>query len=173
MYDKKTDKMAESGYMENSMKERIVQIMEAEGLTPAKFAERIGIQRAAMSHIMNERNKPSADVLIKTLAQFPEINPDWLLQGRGSMKRNVSVNAIQKESDLFTNVSNARPKETKSMELNTDTSVSAKSSFSSRTSRSVPKETFVTSLHSNKKIKQILIFFSDNTFESFRPEIQD
>ena len=35
------------------MIERITQIMEREGLTPSKFAEAIGIQRSAMSHILN------------------------------------------------------------------------------------------------------------------------
>ena len=44
---------------------RITQIMEREGLTPSKFAEAIGIQRSAMSHILNGRNNVSLDVLIK------------------------------------------------------------------------------------------------------------
>ena len=47
------------------MIERITQIMEREGLTPSKFAEAIGIQRSAMSHILNGRNNVSLDVLIK------------------------------------------------------------------------------------------------------------
>ena len=35
---------------------RITQIMDREGLTSSKFAEEIGIQRSAMSHILNGRN---------------------------------------------------------------------------------------------------------------------
>lgn len=41
------------------MKERILAVMEHEGLTPSKFAEAIGIQRSAMSHIISGRNNPS------------------------------------------------------------------------------------------------------------------
>ena len=47
------------------MKDRILAVMEHEGLTPSKFAEAIGIQRSAMSHIISGRNNPSLDVLIK------------------------------------------------------------------------------------------------------------
>ena len=53
------------------MKERILAVMEHEGLTPSKFAEAIGIQRSAMSHIISGRNNPSLDVLIiKILERF-------------------------------------------------------------------------------------------------------
>ena len=51
---------------------RITQIMEREGLTSSKFAEAIGIQRSAMSHILNGRNNVSLDVLIKILSKFPD-----------------------------------------------------------------------------------------------------
>jgi transcriptional regulator with XRE-family HTH domain len=48
-----------------NMRDRILKIMEREGLTPSKFAESIGIQRSAMSHIISGRNNPSLDVLLK------------------------------------------------------------------------------------------------------------
>ena len=36
-----------------NMRDRILKIMEREGHTPSKFAESIGIQRSAMSHIIS------------------------------------------------------------------------------------------------------------------------
>ena len=66
---------------------RITQIMEREGLTPSKFAEAIGIQRSAMSHILNGRNNVSLDVLIKILDRFTYVDSDWLLFGKGEMVR--------------------------------------------------------------------------------------
>lgn len=48
---------------------RITQIMEREGLTSSKFAEAIGIQRSAMSHILNGRNNVSL-VSYKNLDRF-------------------------------------------------------------------------------------------------------
>ena len=49
------------------MKERIQQIMQREGLSPSRFAEEIGIQRSAMSHIISGRNNPSLDVVMLSL----------------------------------------------------------------------------------------------------------
>ena len=63
------------------MIERINQIMEREGLNSSKFAEEIGIQRSAMSHILNGRNNVSLDVLMKILGRFTDVNTDWLLFG--------------------------------------------------------------------------------------------
>ena len=65
------------------MKERIIQIMEHEGLSSSKFAEEIDIQRSAMSHILSGRNNPSLDVLLKILKKFTYIDSDWLLFGKG------------------------------------------------------------------------------------------
>ena len=69
------------------MKERIIQLMEHEHLKQAQFAEAIGIQRAAMSHIISGRNNASLDVLTKILTRYPEVSPDWLLFGQGAMFR--------------------------------------------------------------------------------------
>ena len=70
-----------------NMKERIIKIMECERMGQAQFASAIGIQRAAMSHIISGRNNPSLDVMTKILHRYPQINPDWLLLGKGEMLR--------------------------------------------------------------------------------------
>ena len=57
-------------------KDRIMLIMNQKQLLPSQFAEIIGIQRAAMSHITSGRNNPSLDVLKKILEQFPHISPN-------------------------------------------------------------------------------------------------
>ncbi|MDR2469959.1 MAG: helix-turn-helix domain-containing protein [Tannerella sp.] len=142
------------------MKERIIQIMNAQGLSPAKFAEIIGVQRAAISHILNDRNKPSLEVARKILARFRDVNPDWLIMGEGVMKRNIHTNHAPKESGLFTNVSDIHISDIKTNEsrANKPSSIS-----------SVLEKTFMAK-NADRKIEQIMIFFSDNTFESFRPE---
>lgn len=67
------------------MKEQILKIIEAEGLTPAKFADEIGVQRSSISHIISGRNKPSYDFIMKIIDRFRGINAEWLLTGKGSM----------------------------------------------------------------------------------------
>ena len=94
------------------MIERITQIMEREGLTPSKFAEAIGIQRSAMSHILNGRNNVSLDVLIKILGRFTYVDSDWLLFGKGEMIRDH----VLTQPDLFSNTAINPPGETVSFQ---------------------------------------------------------
>lgn len=51
-------------------------------LNATSFADRIGVQRSNVSHILNGRNKPSLDFIEKTLHQFPKINASWLITGQ-------------------------------------------------------------------------------------------
>ncbi|MBN1789993.1 MAG: helix-turn-helix transcriptional regulator [Bacteroidales bacterium] len=67
------------------MKERLVQLMSHLGLTAARFADEIGVQRSGISHILSGRNQPGYDFILKTLLKFPDIDSDWLLTGRGNM----------------------------------------------------------------------------------------
>ena len=60
---------------------RILEILEKSGLTPSEFADKIEVQRSAISHIVSGRNKPSLEFLIKIKKVFPEIDTDWLVLG--------------------------------------------------------------------------------------------
>lgn len=68
-----------------TMKERLIQLLDLEQLSPSKFADLIGVQRSSISHIISGRNKPSFDFLQKTLRAFPGLNASWLLMGEGTM----------------------------------------------------------------------------------------
>ena len=78
------------------MKERLIQLLDLEQLSPSKFADIIGVQRSSISHVISGRNKPSFDFLQKTLKAFPGLNASWLMLGEGSMYeqmgRNISGN---------------------------------------------------------------------------------
>lgn len=67
------------------MKERILQFLESEKISPAEFADKIGVQRSSMSHILNGRNYPSASFIQKMLQSYPILDPRWLMIGVGSM----------------------------------------------------------------------------------------
>jgi transcriptional regulator with XRE-family HTH domain len=67
------------------MKERLIQLLDLEQLTPSKFADIIGVQRSSVSHVISGRNNPSFDFLQKTLRAFPGLNADWLMLGQGTM----------------------------------------------------------------------------------------
>lgn len=144
------------------MRERIKMVMDREGLTPAKFAEEIGIQRSAMSHIMNGRNNPSLDVLVKILERFTYVDSDWLLFGKGNMIRNL----IQNEPDLFTNTP-INPPEVQVVpenrkEIRVGTPVNGV--------KQPVIERIIQEEKPSRNVSKIMIFYSDNTFDTFVPE---
>lgn len=60
---------------------RIKKVIEDHDLNAASFAEKIGVQRSGISHILSGRNKPSLEFLSKIQATFEEVEYDWLLLG--------------------------------------------------------------------------------------------
>ena len=68
------------------MKERITQIMQKEEMTAAQFAEKIGLSPSSLSHILNGRNNPSLDVVMKIHKACSYVNLPWLIYGEGTME---------------------------------------------------------------------------------------
>ena len=65
------------------MHTRLKNWMENKGLKPSVFADKIGVNRATISHILSGRNKPSIDFLQKLLKAYPNLNSNWLITGIG------------------------------------------------------------------------------------------
>ncbi|NLI37462.1 MAG: helix-turn-helix transcriptional regulator [Bacteroidales bacterium] len=59
--------------------------MNKVGKNSITFSEEIGIQQSTLSHILNGRNRPSLDVVMKISQRYPEISLDWLINGQGDM----------------------------------------------------------------------------------------
>ena len=81
------------------MKDRILQIMQKEGLSNVEFAEKLGISTSSLSHIFSGRNKPSLEVVMRIHKACPYINLNWLLYGDGEMEETTSSIS---HVDLFT-----------------------------------------------------------------------
>lgn len=73
------------------MTDRISLLIKAKNLSAAQFADEIGVQRSSISHLMSGRNKPSLDLIQKTLQRFPEVSTEWLLFGKGEMVRELNL----------------------------------------------------------------------------------
>jgi transcriptional regulator with XRE-family HTH domain len=74
-----------------SIKDRLQMVMKMNNLTNASFADRVGVQRSSISHVMAGRNKPSLDFIQKTLLAFPRVNAQWLITGKqDSAKKEVT-----------------------------------------------------------------------------------
>ncbi len=62
---------------------RLQKVMDFYGESASSFAEKIGVQRSSISHILSGRNKPSLDFVLKVLSSFPEVELYWLMNGKG------------------------------------------------------------------------------------------
>jgi len=63
---------------------RLQRVIDFYGESSSSFAEKIGVQRSNISHILSGRNKPSLDFILKVLSTFPEVELYWLLKGKGN-----------------------------------------------------------------------------------------
>jgi transcriptional regulator with XRE-family HTH domain len=126
--------------------------MNSENLTPTKFADIIGVQRSAISHILSGRNKPSFDLIQKILTKFPRVNSEWLLMGRGEMYKTMVQQRLfdvdQKVAELKTEVKQPVKQD--------NTSIIP-----------IPKE--AENCINESSIERIIIFYSDKSFKEYIP----
>ena len=140
--------------------------MEDEGLTSAKFSDILDINRAVISHILNGRNNPSLDVVTKILSTMDYINPEWLLTGTGDMyKDNVNKELLAKERDLFHQEAPKPFTNKEEHENYKETNIK----YPEKESKDTTNQNDMVSGTNNKKITQIIIYYDDNTFETFSP----
>ena len=170
------------------MVDRIKQIMDIYGLTPAGFADTIGVQRSGMSHILNGRNKPSLDFVVKTLQHFPRINPDWLLSGEGVIYRtdkSLKNRSMPAEPTIFDVISAQSEELDEPDELDIQEDPIAETRFSEPSPPSVLTDTLKDqplvrdeeaavyhterSKKAEPKVDQVIIFYADLSCTVYRP----
>jgi transcriptional regulator with XRE-family HTH domain len=76
------------------MNERLTAFLRAEQLSPAQFADYMGIQRSGVSHILSGRNKPGFDFFLTFLQKFSAVNIEWLISGRGKMYKDMETKQL-------------------------------------------------------------------------------
>lgn len=144
------------------MKDRIQRLIDEKHLTPSRFADEVGLNRPAVSHILNGRNNPSMDALQKILKRFPEISGTWLITGEGSMYRYVPD---ELEPSLFAqhpiNASQGMDESVRAQESRLKTP--------ENTPQFPDYQAIIPTKSRTVKVKKIAIFYTDNTYEEFIP----
>ena len=132
---------------------RLEKLLDYYGLTASSFADKVGVQRSSISHLLSGRNKPSLDFILKIMEVFPEVDFYWILNGKGNFPKNdqqANINKTLFDTDQSSDAPEVSTTENVNENVNTETPVS-KSSVSS-------------------KVEKIVIFYSDGTFKEYRPE---
>lgn len=167
-------------------RERIELLMKCYNLTPSQFADRTGIQRASVSHIISGRNKPSLEVFQKIYETFPELDIKWLITGQGEQP---VASAAREENDvpalqntLFAQPqpqpqaqhSPVQPARTTAVE-NEDARYSKpqplqRPQAERQPKRNAPQRAQQQAAANERRIKEIRIFYTDGTYETMFPE---
>ena len=71
--------------MKNDISDRIKTIMNDKGMNYRSFGKYLGYSDVAISKIIKGDSKPKFEFLTNILTKIPEISPEWLLTGQGSM----------------------------------------------------------------------------------------
>lgn len=78
--------------------ERIQKIMEKEGLNVASFARRVGVvDQTIRGIVVQRRNKPGFDLIVRILQTFVWVNAEWLILGVGEMSKPKQENVNNSE----------------------------------------------------------------------------
>ncbi|MDF0705627.1 helix-turn-helix transcriptional regulator [Flagellimonas okinawensis] len=79
---------------------RIETIIQHLDISVSAFADEIGVQRSSMSHLLNGRNKPSLDFVMKLVNAYPEVDLYWLLKGEGNFPKQENKEPSLNEREI-------------------------------------------------------------------------
>lgn len=146
------------------IKDRIKFIMERENMASGAFAESISIQQSTLSHILNGRNNPSLDVIMKVHQKYEYINLEWLLYGKGDMTNQ------ERPADFIPSLFDENPVNPSNGPTDSENRREIASKSPVSTSKEIIKQEIRYIERPPRKITEIRIFFDDNTYETFTGE---
>ena len=136
------------------MQVQIQEILAKERLSSSQFADRIGVQRSSVSHVLSGRNKPGFDFIQKILAAFPEINGDWLITGSGEMyKKKLPSGDLFEVKNEVQSLDNVETTERKPVTLNIKKPEKEEGKVQKR-----------------REIERVIVFYTDRTFREYDAE---
>lgn len=155
------------------MEDRLTFIMKAKNLSMTKFADEIDVQRSNMSHVMNGRNKASLDFIRRILKRYPDINPDWLLFGKGGMTRDDNQQALADNDETSELLAESEAEKTALQEEVTGlkkTIARLQANPEAAGTDSELQDEDPPAYGTQKTIEQMVIFYHDKTFRIYRPD---
>ncbi|WP_418215879.1 helix-turn-helix domain-containing protein, partial [Barnesiella intestinihominis] len=166
--------------------ERMKSFIEYKGISVTQFADATKIQRSSMSQILGGRNqKISINTIGKIHSAYPDLSIYWLLYGTGPMiltaaippAENITSPSKEFSTSLFPEENEIKPDEytaPSKYSRENDSNIHQKQDHKLENEEVTdlkapffePSEQVV----KNKKVTKIMIFYSDNTFETFSPD---
>ena len=165
------------------MVERLKFYIETQGMIASQFADAIGMPRSSFSQLLTGRNKSMSDVTIgKIHAAFPNLSISWLLFGEGSMLTDTLTTeqptpaqqpqlSIFGENAIFATTPDDGAKYAQEIEVEKTPILE---SHPDVLMASEPQAPFYRAQYNpqqgNRHITHIVVYYNDNTFETYRQE---
>ena len=145
---------------------RLEIILDYYSLNASSFADKIGVQRSSLSHLLSGRNKPSLDFILKILEVFPDVDLYWILNGKGTFPKNSdslhkTENSVQQA--VKQNIPTPSNPETISENLFSEIKTPALETNKIE-NKNTSKESY------SNEIDKIVIFYKNGTFKSYVPD---
>ena len=129
------------------LKDKINSLIVGLGMTSSRFADYIGVTRPIISHILTGRNKPSLEIIQKIVQKFPELGYAWIADNEEISQDIISeILSSVNFTPLFGSNHSAR-------------------AFDENNIGDVYEG--ISKSQSHKKVDKIVIFYTDQTFETF------
>ncbi|MES2543283.1 MAG: helix-turn-helix transcriptional regulator [Bacteroidota bacterium] len=150
---------------------RLEIILDYYSLNASSFADKIGVQRSSMSHLLSGRNKPSLDFILKISEVFPQVDLYWILNGVGSFPKNDSIPEIKNVP-----ITTEEKKDIPTLSFQNETTEDLFSNLDKPFSENPINEKKYfknenTAISSNEEqIDKIVIFYKNGTFKYYMPQ---
>ena len=141
------------------MEERLLLILKHYDHSPSSFADKLGVQRSSISHLLSGRNKPGFDFLSRMITEFPDLNIDWVLTGKGNMLKKPFLPPVN--LTLFDNVNPA-------VGSPVAPSVTDDKKHEETSDKMVTNVNNI-EVESMNRASKVIIFYKDKTWEEFLP----
>ena len=138
---------------------RLEFILDYYSLTASGFADKIGVQRSSLSHLLSGRNKPSLDFILKILEFFPEIDLYWILNGQGNFLKMKNEKNAPSPTPNF---------EEKILENTFSTVTSFEKNTTQEAEKIISQEKKMLETNPNS-IEKIVIFYANGKFKEYSP----
>ncbi|MFV8353445.1 helix-turn-helix transcriptional regulator [Flavobacterium sp. XS2P14] len=149
---------------------RLEIILDYYSLNASAFADKIGVQRSSLSHLLSGRNKPSLDFILKILDVFPDVDLYWILNGKGSFPKNAEE-FDKKESSVEQTVKQNiyTPPPTEIITENLFSELKIPNSIPVLETKKIENQINDKESYS-AAIDKIVIFYKNGTFKSYVPD---
>ncbi len=174
---------------------RLKDFINSTGLTVSQFADKAGIPRPTLSQLLTGRNKTINNQLLAKLDEnFPDLDIVWLLFGRGMPRTNANIKTSELENSASEPSKEPQPTVSEQLKAqgydnNVETPKQAnyaaepqwRASVICTPSEPTPEpaqapaeplrreEAQAEPKSEPRHITNIIIFYSDNSFETFKP----